>query len=110
MTYSCSEHPDNRIKSNLHKNKRPQAYDSLRASCWNKYTSLVSLRGQKKPPEAREQFAQGRAALAKKSYLEAISHLEKAVFAYPSFFEAQLLLATAFIDTRQWAKAESALQ
>jgi len=62
------------------------------------------------PPDARENFVQGRAALAKKTYPEAISHLEKAVFVYSSFFEAQLLLATAFIDTRQWTKAESALQ
>ena len=61
------------------------------------------------PPEAREQFVQGRAALAKKNYSEGISHLEKAVFVYSGFFEAQLLLATAFIDTREWAKAETAL-
>ncbi len=62
------------------------------------------------PADAREQFAQGRAALAKKGYPEAISHLQKAVFLYSAFFDAQLLLATAFVDTRDWAKAETALQ
>ena len=62
------------------------------------------------PAEARQQFVQGRVALAKKSYSEAISHLQKAVFVYPVFFEAHLLLATAFVDTREWGKAESALQ
>src|SRR5438105_933501 len=59
------------------------------------------------PPDAREQFVQGRTALAKKSYAEAVTHLEKAVFIYSSFFEAHLLLSTALVDLREWSKAEN---
>jgi len=62
------------------------------------------------PADSREQYALGRAALAKKNPAEAILHLGKAVSIYPRFFAAQLLLATALIDTREWAKAEAALQ
>ena len=61
------------------------------------------------PPEARDQFTQGRGALAKKNYQEAITHLEKAVTIYPDFYDAHLLLSTAFVDTRNWNKAESTL-
>lgn len=72
--------------------------------------ALADVIDARVPADAREQFAQGRAALAKKSYPEAISHLQKAVFLYSGFFEAQLLLATAFVDTREWDKAETVLQ
>jgi tetratricopeptide (TPR) repeat protein len=61
------------------------------------------------PPEAREEFVQGRAALAKKSYPEAITHLRRATTLYAEFFDAHFLLATAFTDTREWAEAETAL-
>jgi len=62
------------------------------------------------PANAREEFALGRSALARKSYPEAVTHLQKAIDSYPEFFAARLLLATAFIDTREWSKAEAALQ
>jgi tetratricopeptide (TPR) repeat protein len=52
----------------------------------------------------------GRALLAKKNYPEAVSHLEKAISAYPEFFDAQLLLGTTLLDMRQWDRAEKALQ
>lgn len=61
------------------------------------------------PREARDQFVQGRTALAKKNYALAIAHLEKAISVYPSFFDAYLLLSTAFIDSRDWDKAETSL-
>lgn len=61
------------------------------------------------PPEARNDFNNGRAALARKNYKEAIAHLEKATLAYSNFFEAQLLLGTAFMDLREWDKAEKPL-
>jgi Tetratricopeptide repeat/Carboxypeptidase regulatory-like domain len=61
------------------------------------------------PEVARNEFNNARAALTKKSYQEAVAHLEKAIFAYASFFEAQLLLGTTFMDLREWAKAEKAL-
>jgi tetratricopeptide (TPR) repeat protein len=61
------------------------------------------------PPEAREDFNNGRAALSKKNYKEAIALLEKATLGYSNFFEAQLLLGTALMDVREWEKAEKPL-
>jgi tetratricopeptide (TPR) repeat protein len=61
------------------------------------------------PAEAREEFSRGRAELAKKNTPQAIVHLEKAVSLYPDFFQARLLLGTAFMDVRNWARAEEAL-
>jgi tetratricopeptide (TPR) repeat protein len=55
------------------------------------------------------EFVRGREALAKKSAQDAIVHFQKALFFYPEFFEADLLLATAFMDLRDWHKAENAL-
>jgi tetratricopeptide (TPR) repeat protein len=62
------------------------------------------------PAAAREEFVLGRTALARKSYEEAILHLQKAVSSSPEFFDARLLLATAFIDLREWSKAETVLK
>lgn len=61
------------------------------------------------PAEAREAFSNGRNALAKKSYREAVGHFEKAVFAYANFFDAQLLLGISFMDLKEWENAEKAL-
>ncbi|HXD34244.1 MAG TPA: tetratricopeptide repeat protein [Pyrinomonadaceae bacterium] len=61
------------------------------------------------PPNARDEFVQGRSALAKKSYPEAVTHLQNAVTGYPEFFAARMLLATALIDQRQWSQAETVL-
>ncbi len=61
------------------------------------------------PRSAREEFIRGREALAKKSAQDAIAHFEKALFFYPEFFEADLLLATAFMDLRDWQNAERVL-
>jgi len=41
---------------------------------------------------------------------KAIRHLEKAVNLYPNFLEAQMKLGTAYMDTKQWDKAEKALR
>ncbi len=63
------------------------------------------------PPEAQKEYEQGRAALLEGKKLESsIAHLEKAVSLYPDFFEAQLLLGTAYMDARQWERAERALR
>lgn len=61
------------------------------------------------PPEARAEFVRGREALAKKNPPDASIHFQKAIFLYPEFFEAQLLLATAFMDLRDWPRAEGIL-
>ena len=62
------------------------------------------------PAAAREDFDNGRAALAKKNYKEGIALLEKATQGYSNFFEAQLLLGIAHMDLKEWDKAEQALQ
>jgi tetratricopeptide (TPR) repeat protein len=62
------------------------------------------------PAAAREDFDNGRAALAKKNYKEGIALLEKATLGYSNFFEAQLLLGIAHMDLKEWDKAEQALQ
>lgn len=61
------------------------------------------------PTSARQEFVRGRDALAKKSVPDAIVHFQKALFYYPDFFEADLLLGTAFMDLRDWQKAENAM-
>jgi tetratricopeptide (TPR) repeat protein len=61
------------------------------------------------PPNARQEFTRGRDALARKHYPEAIDHFQKAITFFPEFFDAQLLLGTAFMDTREWRKAETAI-
>jgi tetratricopeptide (TPR) repeat protein len=60
------------------------------------------------PAEAREELIRGRAALGKKSYVEAVGHLQRAIAVYPEFYEAHLLLGTALLDRREWKKAETA--
>jgi len=62
------------------------------------------------PPSARDEFAKGRAALARKKPQEAISHFQLATSLYPEFFDAQLLLGIALMDLRDWPLAENAFQ
>jgi len=59
------------------------------------------------PPNARQEYARGREALAKKGDKDAVAHFQKAISIYPEFFEAHLLLGTAFVDLREWEHAES---
>lgn len=40
---------------------------------------------------------------------KAIAHFQKAIYFHPEFFDAELLLGTAFMDLRDWQKAENAL-
>ena len=72
--------------------------------------TLIDVIDARAPAEAREALVRGREALSKKSYPEAIGHLQKAIAAYPSFYEAHLLLGTAFVDEREWKKAEGEFQ
>jgi tetratricopeptide (TPR) repeat protein len=72
--------------------------------------TLIDVVDARAPAGAREALVRGREALSKKSYPEAIEQLQKAITAYPSFYEAHLLLGTAFIDQREWRKAEVAFQ
>lgn len=73
-------------------------------------TALIDVIDARAPAQAREELVRGRSALSKKSYVESVGHLQKAVFLYPEFYEAHLLLGTALMDTREWKKAEVAFE
>ena len=65
------------------------------------------------PQEARKEFERGEEALAsgkKEKIEEGVRHLEKSVSLYPQFLQAQLKLATAWMDLSEWEKAEQALR
>jgi len=85
---------------------------TLTSSDSNKTThvSLIEVIDARVPPSARDEFDRGREALARKNHSEAMVHFQKAVSIYPEFFEAQLLLGTAFMDVRDWPKAEMAMK
>lgn len=61
------------------------------------------------PPNARDEFSRGREALAKSNQSDAIAHFQKALAMHSQFFEAELLLGTAYMDRRDWQQAEMAL-
>jgi tetratricopeptide (TPR) repeat protein len=71
--------------------------------------TLTDVIDAKVPAEAREEYDRGRTAAFKKDYAAAISHLRKAVGAFPQFFSAYTLLGTTFMDLRQWNDAEQSL-
>lgn len=62
------------------------------------------------PESARKEYSEAHMALANKRPQEGIRHLESALRIYPQFFEARLLLATAYMDQREWAKAEASFK
>jgi len=72
--------------------------------------ALIDVIDARAPAEAREELVRGRVALGKKSYEQAVGHLQKAIAVYPEFYEAHLLLGTALMDAREWKKAEVAFQ
>ncbi len=72
--------------------------------------TLIDVIDARAPAQAREELVRGREALSKKSYPEAVEHLQKAIGSYPFFYEAHLLLGTTFVDQREWQKAEGAFQ
>jgi Flp pilus assembly protein TadD len=71
---------------------------------------LMDVVDARVPAAARTAFENGRAALAKKSYKDAIAQLQQAVASYTNFFEAHLLLGIAYMDLREWDNAEKAMQ
>ncbi len=63
------------------------------------------------PPEAQKEFDTSRKLLLEEKKVEgAIAHLEKAISLYPEFLDAHLLLGTAYMDVKQWEKAERELK
>jgi tetratricopeptide (TPR) repeat protein len=72
--------------------------------------AMIDVIDARAPAEARDALVRGRTALGKKSYEEAVVQLQRAIVVYPEFYEAYLLLGTAFADEREWKKAESAFQ
>jgi Tfp pilus assembly protein PilF len=63
------------------------------------------------PAAAQAEFDKGRTALLdEKDINGGVTHLEKAVQLYPRFYEAQLLLGTAYMDAGKWSQSESTLR
>jgi tetratricopeptide (TPR) repeat protein len=63
------------------------------------------------PVAARAEFVAGQTALLSAGNVdEGIAHLERAVALYPAYLEAQLLLGTAYMDRKDWVRAESTLR
>jgi tetratricopeptide (TPR) repeat protein len=67
------------------------------------------------PEAARKEFEAGRAAILgeggkKADVQEGLKHLERAVSLHPSYLDAQVMLGTAYMDAKQWDKAEAALR
>ena len=61
------------------------------------------------PEKARREFEKGSAALADSKTEEGILHLERAITLYDDYYEAQELLATAYMKQENWEKASLAL-
>ena len=62
------------------------------------------------PHDALTEFEKGRDALLHTNNVASgILHLENAVRIYPKYFDALLLLGTAYMDQSDWGKAEHAL-
>lgn len=61
------------------------------------------------PEKARREFEKGSTALADNKTEEGIQHLEKAITLYSDYYEAQELLATAYMKQENWEKASLAL-
>lgn len=70
---------------------------------------LTDVIDAKVPADAREEFARGRAAAAKKDRTAAVEHFQRAASLYPPFYAAHLLLGTTFMDARKWNDAEQSL-
>lgn len=64
------------------------------------------------PLEAQNEHAKAKTLIdeGKNSKInEAVPHLEKAIAIFPNYLAAQLMLGTAYMDLRQWEKAEKPL-
>jgi tetratricopeptide (TPR) repeat protein len=62
------------------------------------------------PLEAVKEFDRGQVALAERRFDAGIRHFENAISLYPKFVQAQLRLGTAYMDVKNWEKAEQVLQ
>jgi tetratricopeptide (TPR) repeat protein len=62
------------------------------------------------PPEANTEFQKSEVELASGKIEEEVRHLERAVAIYPKFIQAELKLGAAYMDLKQWDKAEHALK
>jgi cytochrome c-type biogenesis protein CcmH/NrfG len=81
--------------------------DSSPATSRHGSPKIVSV---KTSPEAQGEFDKGRAELIDNKNIDGgILHLEKAVALSPNFFEAHLLLGTAYVEKHQLDKAKHAL-
>jgi tetratricopeptide (TPR) repeat protein len=62
------------------------------------------------PAAARAAYEEGSKAVEAGKPEEGIPQLEKAVTLYPNYLEAHLALGTAYMNTKQWDKADASLR
>ena len=73
------------------------------------HPSTVGVVNANVPEKARSEFEKGSTALADNKIEEGIVHLERAINLYSDYYEAQELLATAYMKQENWVKASVAL-
>jgi lipopolysaccharide biosynthesis regulator YciM len=62
------------------------------------------------PEKARSEFEKGQVALANQKVDEAIARLQSAVALYKDYYEAYVLLGSAYMDQSNWEKAQLVLR
>ena len=87
-----------------------QLVSDANASSSSTTTRIAAVVDANVPHNAAVEFEKGSTALFKSHNVdEGITHLEKAVSIYPKYSAALLLLGTAYMDKRNWEKAEATL-
>jgi len=81
-----------------------------RSAAARKPTGLTVPADPNAPPEANAEFEKAEAALAEGKIDGEVRHLEKAVTIYPKFIQAEVKLGAAYMDLKQWDKAEQTLK
>ena len=83
---------------------------NLKPDSANSKSPNTPAAGPSAPPEAGAEFQKAEAALGEGKIEEEARHLEKAVAIYPKFIQAELKLGAAYMDLKEWDKAEQALK
>jgi len=70
--------------------------------------SVAAVIDARIPEKANAEFEKGRAALENKQFEEGIAHLKKALSIFHTYYEAQMLIGTAYMDHQKLDEADQA--
>jgi cytochrome c-type biogenesis protein CcmH/NrfG len=84
--------------------------NSLSSPTSSAATAAVGTVDASVPAPARAEYEAGRAAILDRKLEEGIARLEKAVALHPKFFEAHMILGTAYLDARKLEQSEASLR